>query len=176
MKKGLYIAAIVIAAINLAISVFAYLYFLYLNNNVNLSGPMGLDHKLTVINILDPLCLVAAVIFFVCICKRRMALTCVYWFLIAASTMFVYFADPLTTFIAVCFVLIGVLMLLIKLKPKVKYTTMLVLTGLVLAIEVCALISTGTITPLVAAIFPWYPAAPLLPAVSTIFMAALQEE
>ncbi len=174
MKKGLHNAAILTATVNLIISVLSYFYFLYLSNNAMLSGSMGLEHKQSVIHVLDLLCLAADVVFLVCIFKRRLALTCVYWFAIALSAVLVYFADPLTTFIAVCFVLIGVLIPFTKLKPKVKYTVILIMTGVVLAVEVFILVDIGELNTLIAAIFPWYPAAPLLPTLATMLMTAAQ--
>ncbi len=175
MKKWLHIAAVSIAAVNLIISVLSYLCFLYLSNNAMLAGSLGLEHKQYVIHALDLLCLAASLVFLVCIFKRLLPLTCVYWFSIAASAMLVFGVDPLTMFIAMCFALVGMIFLFTKLKQKVKYIVMLILSGVVLMIEALAIVGAGELTLLFAAVFPWYPAAPLLPALATMFMTAAQK-
>lgn len=166
-RSKLHIAAVVLAGVNLLASVIVCICFFVSRGNFDSPDSMGIYQNLTSWTVLQIVSVLNSALFFALILKKRIVLTSIYWFAIAASVVACLGLHFIFVIIAICFAVIGAAALAARMKSIVACVSALISAGVILVMELLLVLSAWQTLGLITIIVPWFPAAPLIPAAVT---------
>ncbi len=162
--------AVVLAGVNLLASVIVCICFFVSRGNFVSLDSMGIYQNLTSWTVLQIVSVLNSALFFALILKKRIVLTSIYWFAIAASVVFCLGLHYIFVIIAICFAVIGVAALAARMKPIAACVVTLISSVVILALELLLVLFAWQMLGLITVIVPWFPAAPLIPVGATCLM------
>lgn len=169
-RSKLHITAVVLAGVNLLSSVIVCICFFVSRGNFVSPDSMGIYQNLTSWTVLQIVSVLNSALFFALILKKRIALTSIYWFAIAASVVFCLGLHFTFVIVVTCFAAIGVAALAARMKPIAACVVTLISAVVILALELLLVLFAWQMLGLITVIVPWFPAAPLIPVGATCLM------
>lgn len=175
MKKGLHIAAIALALVNLLYVVVVAVFWLY--NGVADMADMLLFGLPT-----DIAFIIVSALFLVAVCKAKVnALVYIYWSAIIAELLVLLLigGKAVLGFFGVLALCAAVILVMTLLRNRLNFRVMCIIISLAMlittAVELWFVIAYAPLGLIITVTLPWYLAAPLLPALATIFITAVQK-